>query len=73
MGRRLFQAVEAAVRAERGRMLVIETSTGDAYLPAVRFYEHMGCRQAARIPDYYRPGEDLLIYVKSIPPSTYPL
>ncbi len=72
VGRRLFQTVEAAVRAQRGRMMIIETSTGDAYLPAVRFYEHMGCAQAARIPDYYRPGEDLLIYVKAIPPSPDP-
>jgi ribosomal protein S18 acetylase RimI-like enzyme len=73
VGRRLFEAVEGSVRAVRGRMMIIETSTGDAYLPAVRFYEHMGCRQAARIPDYYRPGEDLLVYVKNIPPSTYPV
>jgi ribosomal protein S18 acetylase RimI-like enzyme len=69
VGRKLFQAVEDSVRALRGRMIVIETSTGDAYLPAVRFYEHMGCRQAARITDYYRPGEDLLVYVKYLSPS----
>jgi len=72
VGRRLFQAVETAVRVHHGRMIVIETSTGDAYLPAVRFYEHMGCRLAARITDYYRPGEDLLVYVKNISPSSIP-
>jgi ribosomal protein S18 acetylase RimI-like enzyme len=68
IGRGLFDAVAAAVRSLRGRMIVIETSSSDAYLPAIRFYERMGCRLASRIADYYRPGEDLLIYVNNISP-----
>ena len=72
IGRALFEAVEAAVRARYGRMIVIETSAAEIYLPAAHFYERMGCRQAARIPDYYRPGEDLLVYVKYLFPSSNP-
>ena len=68
VGRALFGAVEAAVRSRHGRMIVIETSTGDSYFPAVRFYERLGCTQAARIKDYYRAGEDLLVYVKYLLP-----
>jgi ribosomal protein S18 acetylase RimI-like enzyme len=70
IGRALFEAVEAAVSSHRGRMIVIETSGADAYLPAIRFYERMGCRLAARIADYYRPSEDLLMYIKTVSQST---
>jgi ribosomal protein S18 acetylase RimI-like enzyme len=68
VGRILFGAVETAVRSRSGRLIVIETSTAKAYLPAVRFYQRMGCRQAARIRDFYSPGEDLLIFVKYLSP-----
>jgi ribosomal protein S18 acetylase RimI-like enzyme len=65
IGRALFEAVAEAVRSRRGRLIVIETSSAEAYLPAIRFYERMGCRMAARIADFYRSGEDLLVYVKT--------
>jgi ribosomal protein S18 acetylase RimI-like enzyme len=70
IGRALFGAVESAVASLGGRMIVIETSSAEAYLPAIRFYERMGCRLAARIADYYRPGEDLLMYIKNISQSS---
>jgi ribosomal protein S18 acetylase RimI-like enzyme len=68
-GRMLFQAVETAVRSQSGRLIIIETSSAEAYLPAIRFYQRMGCRQAARIRDFYSPGEHLLIFVKYLSPS----
>jgi ribosomal protein S18 acetylase RimI-like enzyme len=64
IGRGLFYAVESEIRKQGGRLLMIWTGGGKDYLPASKFYESMGCELSARIRDYYRPGEDLLVYVK---------
>jgi GNAT superfamily N-acetyltransferase len=64
VGRALFTAMDAEIRKARGRLVMIWTSAADAYLPAARFYECMGCECSARIRDYYRPGEDLVVFVK---------
>jgi ribosomal protein S18 acetylase RimI-like enzyme len=64
IGRSLFAAIEAEIQSLRGRMLMVWTSGGRAYDPAMKFYERMGCEFAARIRDYYRPGEDLVVFVK---------
>jgi GNAT superfamily N-acetyltransferase len=66
VGKALFQAVETAIRKRNGRMMVIWTSSTAEYRPAVKFYERMGCSQAACLRDFYKPGDDLLIYQKFI-------
>jgi ribosomal protein S18 acetylase RimI-like enzyme len=72
VGRQLFEAVERSVRSRSGRLIVIETGGEKPFLPAVRFYRRMGCRQVARIGDFYAPGEDLLIFVKYLTPGRKP-
>jgi ribosomal protein S18 acetylase RimI-like enzyme len=64
VGRALCGAVEREARKRNGRMIVIWTSGTGAYLPATRLYERMGCMLNSRIRDYYKPGDDLLVYVK---------
>jgi ribosomal protein S18 acetylase RimI-like enzyme len=64
VGRALFSAMDAEIRARKGRLMMIWTSGGEAYLPAAKFYGQMGCELSARIRDYYKPGEDLLVFVK---------
>jgi ribosomal protein S18 acetylase RimI-like enzyme len=66
VGKALFQSVETAIRERNGRMMVIWTSSTAEYHPAVNFYERMGCSQAACLRDFYKPGDDLLIYQKDI-------
>jgi ribosomal protein S18 acetylase RimI-like enzyme len=66
VGKALFQAVEAAILERSGRMMVIWTSSMPEYRPAVEFYERMGCTQAACLRDFYKPGDDLLIFQKII-------
>ena len=70
VGRRLFQVVEASVR----RPARPDDRHRDQHrrcLPSrCSFLRAYGCRQAARITDYYRPGEDLLVYVKYLSSST---
>jgi GNAT superfamily N-acetyltransferase len=62
----LFHAVEVAVQAAGRWLLVIWTSSQPAYAPARRFYEHVGCTLAARLPNYYDRGEDLCIYTRQL-------
>ncbi len=64
VGRALFDALDAEIRKRRGRLLMIWTSGGKDYLPASNFYERMGCELSARIRDYYKPGEDMIVFVK---------
>jgi ribosomal protein S18 acetylase RimI-like enzyme len=69
VGRTLFDAMEREIHKREGRLLMIWTSGGALYRSALRFYERMGCECSARIRDYYKPGEDMLVYIKYFPPK----
>ncbi len=60
----LFDAVEDAVRARGRWLIVIWTSSREAYAPARRFYLRMGCTLQTQITDFYARDEDLCVYVK---------
>jgi ribosomal protein S18 acetylase RimI-like enzyme len=64
VGLALCEAVEREARKRNGRMIVIWTSGTGAYLTATRLYERLGYILNSRIRDYYKPGDDLLVYVK---------
>ena len=64
VGRRLLAAAEADVRASGGRMLLIETGGKPSYAPQRAFYLACGYTEIARVPDFYRPGDDKLIYCR---------
>ena len=64
VGGKLLDTVEASVCAEGGRMLLIETDSKPEYEATRRFYQRRGCRVVARIPDFYRPGDDKIVYAK---------
>jgi len=63
-GRALLTHAEADVRGRRGRLLLIETSSQESYNATKRFYERSGYPLVARIPDFYRQGDDKLVYAK---------
>lgn len=65
-GRTLLEFVERAVRARAGRLLLIETSSQDAYGGTIRFYERNGYPIVARIPDFYKPQDDKLVFAKKL-------
>lgn len=67
VGSALLQATEQAVVAEAGRMILIETASKSEYDATRGFYERCGFREAARVRDYYRLGDDKVIYAKSLP------
>ena len=63
-GRRLVEWLEAYVKAEHGRLIIIETSSSGKYEPTRRFYLGLKYTEVARIPDYYQEGDDRVIYTK---------
>ena len=66
IGAQLQSAAEKEIQEKGGRLVVIETSSTEKYLPTRAFYEKKGYTIEARIRDFYRPGDDKLIYVKKL-------
>jgi D-alanine-D-alanine ligase-like ATP-grasp enzyme/ribosomal protein S18 acetylase RimI-like enzyme len=65
VGSRLLDHATDAVRGRNGRMLVIETSGHPRYDKTRGFYTKHGFVEAARLPDFYAPGDDKVVYVKN--------
>jgi ribosomal protein S18 acetylase RimI-like enzyme len=65
-GRHLIRHVEADVVRRGGRMVLIETSSQETYGATVRFYERSGYHLAARIRNFYKMGDDKLMYQKEL-------
>jgi ribosomal protein S18 acetylase RimI-like enzyme len=57
-------ATEADVQSRGGSLLLVETASKPSYARTRHFYESIGYREAARISDYYREGDDKVIYEK---------
>ena len=66
LGRRLMDFAEADIAARGGRLSVVETSSRPAYEPTRAFYERLGYSQAACIADFYGPGDDKVVFTKSL-------
>jgi len=64
IGRALEMHAEDFVRARKGRLLIAETSSTDRYRDTRAFYAHRGYHEVSRIRDYYRPGDDLVVFGK---------
>ncbi|MCW1969389.1 MAG: GNAT family N-acetyltransferase [Anaerolineae bacterium] len=62
VGGALLQFAVAQARANDGRLMVIYTSSTDAYAPARKLYQSQGFTPVARVADYYDTQDDLLIY-----------
>lgn len=65
-GQQLLAFAEREAAQRGGRSMLIETSSQESYGPTIRFYERAGYAVVARIPEYYRPGDDKLIFMKRL-------
>lgn len=65
-GRRLLAAVEDHLRGVGGRLLLIEASGRPDNAPTLGFYVRCGYPELARIPDFYRPGDDKVVFGKRL-------
>jgi len=63
-GKALVGWLEAEVRRRDGRVVIIETSSQPKYHGTRQFYVDLGYKEVARVPDFYRAGDDRVIYAK---------
>jgi GNAT superfamily N-acetyltransferase len=55
---------EELIRSRGGRLIIAETSSQPRYESTRMFYLKRGYAEVARIRDYYRSGDDLVVYGK---------
>jgi len=65
-GSRLLSEMERDLRAQGARLVRVETSGTDGYEATRGFYDARGYLETARISDFYRPGDDLIILTKRL-------
>jgi ribosomal protein S18 acetylase RimI-like enzyme len=68
IGALLLRGAEEDIRSERGRLILIETSTKPSYRSTRKFYQGMGYRVSAKIDKFYSERDDKLIYSKYLIP-----
>ncbi len=66
LGGRLLAFTEADIRAQDGRLLVVETSTTEHYEPTRRFYLKHDYTTVASIPDFYADGDGMAVFTKRV-------
>jgi ribosomal protein S18 acetylase RimI-like enzyme len=64
VGTVLNRDAEDLIRERGGSLIMVETSSQPRYEKTRLFYRRRGYEELARIRDYYRPGDDLVIYGK---------
>jgi ribosomal protein S18 acetylase RimI-like enzyme len=66
VGKALMARVEKEIRDKKGYLLIIETSSIEDFSSPRAIYEAFGYQLIAQIPDFYKPGDGLVIYTKKI-------
>ncbi len=66
IGRALLGHAEDCVRERAGRAITIETSGRPEYGAARGLYEACGYRLVAEIPDFYKRGDAMRMYMKLV-------
>ena len=66
VGSTLVASLEARLRTDAARVLIVETSALDAYADSRAFYLVRGFSEEARIRDFYDEGEHKVIFWKHL-------
>lgn len=66
IGRILMQYTEDDIKRLGGRMVMVETSGKSGYNKTRRFYEALQYKNVARVPDFYAPDDDLVVFTKKL-------
>jgi ribosomal protein S18 acetylase RimI-like enzyme len=66
VGASLVSGMEADLRRQTARIIRVETSATEAYGPTRGFYASMKYGEEARIRDFYKVGDDLIILTKRL-------
>ncbi len=65
IGKHLLQETEKAIFRSGGHGIYVETSSKEQYAPTRAFYENNQYLLRARFENFYAPGDDKLVYVKT--------
>lgn len=66
VGKRLMKFTEEEIVRRGGRLLLIETSSQETYGGTIQFYERSGYDLVGCVKEYYKPGDDKLIFAKRL-------
>jgi ribosomal protein S18 acetylase RimI-like enzyme len=66
IGARMMSYLEALLKANGERILLVETSGLPEFERTRKFYDQCGYNQEARIRDFYREGEDKVVFWKKL-------
>ncbi|MGF1620758.1 MAG: GNAT family N-acetyltransferase [Rhodomicrobiaceae bacterium] len=66
IGRQILKKTEEAARRIDGKRLYVDTSSQEKYGPTRAFYRKTGFRKVAELPDFYRPGDGKVVFVKAL-------
>ena len=61
VGASLISGMEGDLRRQKARLIRVETSATEAYGPTRGFYASMKYNEEARIRDFYKVGDDLIM------------
>ncbi|MFN3135405.1 MAG: GNAT family N-acetyltransferase [Candidatus Kryptonium sp.] len=66
IGKKLMKFAEQKIKEKGGNLILVETSSREKYLKTRLFYKACGYEEIARIKDFYKNGDDLIIFAKYI-------
>ncbi|MGI8402476.1 MAG: GNAT family N-acetyltransferase, partial [Gemmatimonadaceae bacterium] len=69
VGKKMLKFTEEETVRRGGRMLLIETSSQETYSGTIQFYERSGYELVGKVKEYYKPGDDKLIFAKRLAPA----
>lgn len=66
----MMNYIEQELKSRDGRILIVETSSGDAQIGARKLYQKIGYTQEAVIRDFWNDGEDKIVFWKKLMRTT---
>lgn len=66
VARGLVASMEGEIAREGGGTIRVETGSREGHGSAVHFYDATSFARTATIPDFYAPGDDLIIFTKRV-------
>jgi ribosomal protein S18 acetylase RimI-like enzyme len=66
VARSLIRAMERELVRRGARAIRVETSQKESHEAARQLYDRLGYPEQARFPDFYRVGDDLIVYYKRL-------
>lgn len=66
IGQQMMAYIEKLLKEKSKKLLIVETSSDDQFTPTRQFYEKIGYQHEATIRDFWKDGDDKIIYWKKL-------